>query len=98
MSELRKIFVAKPDWLRLRDSDISRHIPVAYIGGDDWIGRGYVAMELADDPCVIYDADDGYFDFIDVSSVFRLGVDHASVPAFCSRVAVAGVRHRGGSM
>ena len=94
MSELLEIYMAKPDWLRLRSADFSRHIPVAYIDRDDWIGRGYVAMELADNQCVLYDADDGSFDFIVVGSVFRLGVDHASVPAFCSRVAVAGVRPR----
>ena len=98
VNELREIYVAKPNWLRLRDSDLSRHIPVAYISRDDWIGRGYVAMELADNQCVIYDADDGSFDFIDVDNLFRLGIDHASVPAFCSRMALAGVRPRVESM
>ena len=71
---------------------------MAYVGEDDWIGRGYVAMELVDDQCVIYDADDGSFDFVNIGNIFRLGFDHASVPAFCSRMALAGVRPRAESM
>ena len=98
MSELREVYSTKPLWLKLRDEDISRHIPVAYISEDDWIGRGYITMELADNQCVIHDPDDGSFDFIDVGNIFRLGVDHASVPAFSSRMAVAGVRPRDGQM
>ena len=94
MSELREVYTEKPDWLRLRDMHISRHIPVAYISEDDWIDRGYVATELADDQCVVYDADDGSFDFVHTRNLFRLGIDQASVPAFCSKLAVTGVRPR----
>ena len=62
MSELLEIYAEKPDWLK--DMDISRHIPVAYVSDDDWVGRDYVAVEIADDDCVVYDPDDGSFDFI----------------------------------
>ena len=90
MSELREVYTEKPDWLRLRDMHISRHIPVNYIREDDWIGRGYVAMEPVDDQCVVY----GSFDFVHTRNLFRLGIDQAAVPAFCSKLAVAGVRPR----
>ena len=48
--------------------------------------------------CIIYDADDGSFDITHMANVFSLCIEHASVPAFCSRVAVAGVWPRAGSM
>ena len=94
MSELRQIYAEKPDWLRLRDVYISRHIPVAYVSDDDWVGRGYVAVEMADDDCVVYDPDDGSFDFVKTANRFRLGIDHASIPYFSYKLAVAGVRPR----
>ena len=74
--------------------DISRHIPVAYVSDDDWVGRGYVAVEMADDDCVAYDPDDGSFDFVKTVNLFRRGIDHVSIPAFSSKLAVAGVRPR----
>ena len=98
MSELREIYANKPEWLGLKEMDISRHIPVAYISDDDWVGRGYVAVEMANDDCVIYDPDDGSFDFVKTGSLFRLGIDHASIPAFSSKLAMAGVRPRSGEM
>ena len=55
-------------------------------------------MELADDHCVVYNADDGSFDFIENNNLFRLGIDHASIPAFSSKFAVAGVRPRDATM
>ena len=98
IGELREVYSERPEWLRLQGADASRHIPVAYISEEDWIGRGYVTMELADDQCIICDADDGSFDFTHIGNVFPLGIDHASVLAFCSRVIVAGVQPRAGSM
>ena len=98
MGELREIYANKPEWLRLKDMDISRHIPVAYVSDDDWVGRGYVAVEMANDDCVIYDPHDGSFDFVKTENLFRLGIDHALIPAFSSKLAVAGVRPRSGEM
>ena len=91
MGELREVYAAKPGWLRLQGADISRHIPVAYVSDDDWIGRRYVAVEMTVDHCVVYDPDDGSFDFIKTVNLFRLGIDHALIPAFSSKFAVAGV-------
>ena len=98
MGELREVYAAKPSWLRLQGADISRYIPVAYVSDDDWIGRGYLAVEMADDHCVVHDPDDGSFDFIKIANLFRLGVDHASIPAFSSKFAVAGVRPKDTTM
>ena len=92
MSKLREIYVEEPSWLRLRLNNASRHIPIAYINDDDWVGRFYIAVELLDDTCVVYDADEGTFDYIGLDRIYRLGVDHAAVPAFCSRMAIAGVK------
>ena len=64
MEELREIYAEKPGWLRLRGDDASRYIPVAYVSNDDWIGRGCVAKELANDCCILYDVDDGSFDSV----------------------------------
>ena len=98
MGELREVYAVKPGWLRLQCADASRHIPVVYVSNDDWIGRGYVAMELANNHCVVYDADDGSLDFINNNNLFRLGIDQTSVPAFSSKFAVAGVRPKGATM
>ena len=67
---------------------------MAYISEDDWVGRGYVAVEMADDHCIVCDPDDGSFDFMKTVNLFRLGIDLASIPAFSSKFAVAVVRPR----
>ena len=55
-------------------------------------------MELADDACIVYDVDDGTFEYISLNKMYRLGVDQAAVPAFCSRMTVVGVKPRAGAM
>ena len=65
---------------------------------DDHVGRGYIAVELVDEVCVTYDVDDGTFDYVNLSNIFRLGIDHAAIPAFCTKMGVAGVRPGTGSM
>ena len=65
---------------------------------DDYLGRGYVAVELVNDICVVYDVDDGTFDYVNLSNIFRLGIDHAAIPAFCTRMCIAGVKPRTGAI
>ena len=73
MNELREIDMEKPDWLKLRGADAYKHIPIAYVSDNDWVERGYVTMELADDKCVVYDAEDGSFDFVNISNMWSHG-------------------------
>ena len=91
MNELREVYVEEPSRLRLRLNDTSRPIPIAYVSDDDWVGRGYIAVKLGDDTCVVYDTDDGTFDYVSLDKIYRLGVDHAAVPAFCTKMGIAGV-------
>ena len=96
--ELRDIYLERPSWLRLLVNDTSRHIPIAYVSDDDYVGRGYIAVELANDICVVYDVDDGTFDYVSLKNIFGLGVDHAAIPAFCTKLGIAGVKPRTGAI
>ena len=98
IDELRQIYLERPSWLRVRASDASRYIPIAYVSDDDYVGRGYIAVELVDDVCVVYDVDDGTFDYVNLSNIFRLGIDHAATPAFCTKMGIAGVKPKTGAM
>ena len=64
MCELRQIYLEWPSWLRIRASDASRHIPIAYVSDDNYVGRGYVAVELVNDICIVYEVDDGTFNYV----------------------------------
>ena len=96
--ELRQIYLERPSWLRIQASDASRYVPIAYVSDDNHVGRGYIAVELVDEVCVAYDVDDGTFDYVNLSNIFRLGIDHAAIPAFCTKMGIAGVKPRTGSM
>ena len=87
----------EPSWLRLQSNEASRHISITYVSDDNWVGRGYIAMELGDDTCVVYDVDDGNFDYISLNRIYRLGVDHAAVPAFSTKMGIAGIKPRTGA-
>ena len=55
-------------------------------------------MELGDDTCVVYDVDDGTFDYISLNRISRLGVDQTAVPAFSTKMGIAGIKPRTGAM
>ena len=42
-----------PSWLKLTPESASRQISIAYINSDNWVGRGYLIVELADDQGII---------------------------------------------
>ena len=92
VNELREIYLNEPGWLRLEPADVSRHIPIFYVRDSDWMGRGYIDIELADGECIVYDFDDGSLDYTKLESVYRVGTDHASIPTLCFKSALAGLK------
>ena len=57
--ELDEIYREKPSWLRIREEDAPRMIPIAYVDSDDQTGRGYIFFHETSPEVVVFDVDEG---------------------------------------
>ena len=96
--ELDEIYREKPSWLRIREEDAPRMIPIAYVDSDDQTGRGYIFFHETSPEVVVFDVDAGMYLDVDIANLFYLGKDHAEIPACAIQCGVKVIKPPSGNL